>query len=75
MIQNRSYKNKTGIHRGIYIEKNLYEHIKYLSKEHSISGNEIIRQTIVLGINSKEFKKNLSCLNKKVTLNILKTNQ
>ena len=75
MIKLRRKKRNHGIHRGVYLDKNVVDQINILSKEHSISGNEIIRQTILLGMNSKEFKKILSCLNKKLTLNILKTNQ
>ena len=78
MIKRRIQNNKSGVpgvHRGIYLDRNIIEQIKHLSNEHSISGNEIIRQTIVLGMNSKEFKKTLSCLYKNVTFIVSNTKQ
>ena len=62
MIQlRRKNKNNNGIHRGVYLEKNIIEEINTLSKEHSISGNEIIRQSIKIGLKSKNLIKNLPC--------------
>ena len=62
MIQlRRKNKNNNGIHRGVYLDKNVIEEINILSKEHSISGNEIIRQSIKIGLKSKNLIKNLPC--------------
>ena len=62
MIQlRRKNKNNNGIHRGVYLEKNVIEEINTLSKEHSISGNEIIRQSIKIGLKSKNLMENLPC--------------
>ena len=62
MIQlRRKNKNNNGIHRGVYLDKNVIEEINTLSKEHSISGNEIIRQSIKIGLKSKNLIKNLPC--------------
>ena len=62
MIQlRRKYKNNNGIHRGVYLDRNVIEEINILSKEHSISGNEIIRQSIKIGLKSKNLIKNLPC--------------
>ena len=62
MIQlRRKNKNNNGIHRGVYLEKNIIEEINTLSKEHSISGNEIIRQSIKIGLKSKKLIENLPC--------------
>ena len=62
MIQlRRKNKNNNGIHRGVYLEKNVIEEINTLSKEHSISGNEIIRQSIKIGLKSKNLIENLPC--------------
>ena len=62
MIQlRRKNKNNNGIHRGVYLEKNVIEEINTLSKEHSISGNEIIRQSIKIGLKSKKLIENLPC--------------
>ena len=62
MIQlRRKNKNNNGIHRGVYLEKNVIEEINILSKEHSISGNEIIRQSIKIGLKSKKLIENLPC--------------
>ena len=62
MIQlRRKNKNNNGIHRGDYLEKNIIEEINTLSKEHSISGNEIIRQSIKIGLKSKNLLENLPC--------------
>ena len=62
MIQlRRKNKNNNGIHRGVYLEKNVIEEINTLSKEHSISGNEIIRQSIKIGLKSKNLLENLPC--------------
>ncbi len=62
MIQlRRKNKNNNGIHRGVYLEKNIIEEINTLSKEHSISGNEIIRQSIKIGLKSKNLIENLPC--------------
>ena len=62
MIQlRRKNKNNNGIHRGVYLEKNVIEEINTLSKEHSISGNEIIRQSIKIGLKSKILIENLPC--------------
>mgnify|MGYP001464354860 FL=1 len=62
MIQlRRKNKNNNGIHRGVYLEKNIIEEINTLSKEHSISGNEIIRQSIKIGLKSKNLLENLPC--------------
>ena len=62
MIQlRRKNKNNNGIHRGVYLDKNVIEEINTLSKEHSISGNEIIRQSIKIGLKSKNLIENLPC--------------
>ena len=62
MIQmRRNKKSNNGIHRGVYLDKNVIDEINILSKEHSISGNEIIRQSIKIGLNSKNQIKNLPC--------------
>ena len=62
MIQlRRKNKNNNGIHRGVYLDKNVIEEINILSKEHSISGNEIIRQSIKIGLKSNNLIKNLPC--------------
>ena len=62
MIQlRRKNKNNNGIHRGVYLDKNVIEEINNLSKEHSISGNEIIRQSIKIGLKSKNLIENLPC--------------
>ena len=62
MIQlRRKNKNNNGIHRGVYLEKNIIEEINTLSKEHSISGNEIIRQSIKIGLKSKNLLENIPC--------------
>ena len=62
MIQlRRKNKNNNGIHRGVYLEKNIIEEINTLSKEHSISGNEIIRQSIKIGLKSRKLIENLPC--------------
>ena len=62
MIQiRRKKRNNNGIHRGVYLEKNVIEEINTLSKEHSISGNEIIRQSIKIGLKSKNLMENLPC--------------
>ena len=62
MIQlRRKNKNNNGIHRGVYLDRNVIEEINTLSKEHSISGNEIIRQSIKIGLKSKNLIKNLPC--------------
>ena len=62
MIQlRRKNKNNNGIHRGVYLDKNVIEEINTLSKEHSISGNEIIRQSIKIGLKSKNLLENLPC--------------
>ena len=62
MIQTRrKIRNNNGIHRGVYLEKNIIEEINTLSKEHSISGNEIIRQSIKIGLKSKKLIENLPC--------------
>ena len=62
MIQlRRKNKNNNGIHRGVYLEKNIIEEINTLSKEHSISGNEIIRQSLKIGLKSKKLLENLPC--------------
>ena len=62
MIQlRRKNKNNNGIHRGVYLDKNVIEEINNLSKEHSISGNEIIRQSIKIGLKSKKLIENLPC--------------
>ena len=62
MIQlRRKNKNSNGIHRGVYLDKNVIEEINTLSKEHSISGNEIIRQSIKIGLKSKNLIENLPC--------------
>ena len=62
MIQlRRKNKKNNGIHRGVYLEKNVIEEINILSKEHSISGNEIIRQSIKIGLKSKKLIENLPC--------------
>ena len=57
----RKNKKTNGIHRGVYLEKNVIEEINILSKEHSISGNEIIRQSIKIGLKSKKLIENLPC--------------
>ena len=62
MIQTRrKIRNNNGIHRGVYLDKNVIEEINILSKEHSISGNEIIRQSIKIGLKSKKLLENLPC--------------
>ena len=62
MIQlRRKNKNNNGIHRGVYLDRNVIEEINTLSKEHSISGNEIIRQSIKIGLKSKNLLENLPC--------------
>ena len=62
MIQTRKkIRNNNGIHRGVYLDKNVIEEINILSKEHSISGNEIIRQSIKIGLKSKKLIENLPC--------------
>ena len=62
MIQlRRKNKNNNGIHRGVYLDRNVIEEINTLSKEHSISGNEIIRQSIKIGLKSKKLIENLPC--------------
>ena len=62
MIQlRRKNKNNNGIHRGVYLDRNVIEEINTLSKEHSISGNEIIRQSIKIGLKSNKLIENLPC--------------
>ena len=62
MIQlRRKNKNNNGIHRGVYLDRNVIEEINTLSKEHSISGNEIIRQSIKIGLKSRKLIENLPC--------------
>ena len=54
-------KRNHGIHRGVYLDKNVVDQINILSKEHLISGNEIIRQSIKIGLKSKKLIENLPC--------------
>ena len=62
MIQlRRKNKNNNGIHRGVYLDRNVIEEINTLSKEHSISGKEIIRQSIKIGLKSKNLLENIPC--------------
>tara|TARA_Y100000593_G_scaffold42581_1_gene81500 strand:- start:62 stop:247 length:186 start_codon:yes stop_codon:yes gene_type:complete len=61
MIKLRRKKRNHGIHRGVYLDKNVVDQINILSKEHSISGNEIIRQSLKIGLKSKKLLENLPC--------------
>ena len=47
---NRKIKRMNGKHRGVYLDKNIIEEIKKLSKNHSVSGNFIINKFCEDGI-------------------------